>query len=318
MRCARSLTSTNQPRPARRIADRFLANSAGVDTEGLPVDTGLAAMWLHLGDRSASDHYLSTASDNPHRRFWFFECQVLQQVALRHLLDGEWDAADRTTAEVERIGRYDPNFSLSSAAQRRWWQRETGRTAQSYATLREFEVGFPDFPVLRALLASDAAEAGFTAEAMTRLDDLAADDFARAGRGWLTLMALIELTWAAVTVNAVQHAPTLRRLLQPYNGQLAVMATGTHVVGAVDRFVAALAALEGHFEESDALYSQALEQERGVRSRPLEARTLHWWGRSLLGRGEHRRAGEHLERAHVLARDLIMPRLVQQIDQLRR
>jgi len=47
MRCARSLTSTNQPHDALPITERFNANCDGVDTEGFPVEIALSPMWLH-------------------------------------------------------------------------------------------------------------------------------------------------------------------------------------------------------------------------------------------------------------------------------
>ena len=82
MRCARSLTSTNQPHDAVPIAERFVANCGGIDTEAFPVEVALSTMWLHLGDRHTSDRYLDRAARDPRRHYWFYDCQVLQRLAI--------------------------------------------------------------------------------------------------------------------------------------------------------------------------------------------------------------------------------------------
>ena len=43
-----------------------------------------------------------------------------------------------------------------------------------------------DYPIMKARLAKATAEAGHHDEAASLLDDLAPDDFAAVGRGWLT------------------------------------------------------------------------------------------------------------------------------------
>ncbi len=92
MRCARCLTSLSLPRDAARIVERFEAGCQGVDSEGLPVELGLATMWLHLGDRAVANRYFSIASAHPLRHYWVFDCQVRQRQVLWHLLDGRWPA----------------------------------------------------------------------------------------------------------------------------------------------------------------------------------------------------------------------------------
>jgi len=316
MRCARSLTSTNQPHDALPITERFNANCDGVDTEGFPVEIALSTMWLHLGDRDASDRYLAAAADDPRRSYWFFDCQVLQRQVMRDMLDGDWAAAAEGIAEEQRIGGHDENIALSALAQTSWLRSETGDLDTNYVEVRDYAAALPDFAILRALLVREAAESGRHDEARVRLDELAPDDFAGVGRGWLTLMGIGNLAWAAVTVGAAQHAATLQDLLTDYKGQIAVMATGTHVLCAVDRLRAGLAALDGHHADADQLFADALAQDRALRSRPLEARTLHWWGRALHQRGDSRLAAELLVRARTMADELTMRALVQQIDHL--
>ena len=316
MRCARTLTSTNQPRDAVPITERFIANCDGIDTEGFPVEIALSTMWLHLGDRDASDRYLAAAAADPRRGYWFFDCQVLQRQGMRDLLDGDWPAATAAIAEVERIGGHDENLALSCAAQAAWLRRETGDLETNVRAVRDYQLVLTDFPVLRAQAVCEIAECGRHDEARALLEELAPNDFRGGGRGWLTLLSLGNLAWAAITVGAAQHAAALRRLLVDYSGQIAVMATGVYAMCAVDRLQAGLAALDGDHDEADRLFAGALAQERVLRSRPLETRTRHWWGRALLARGETERAVELLTRARELAVELGMSAVLRQVDEL--
>jgi len=316
MRCARSLTSTNQAPDAVPVTERFVANCDGIDTEGFPVELGLSTMWMHLGDRDVSERYLAVAENDPRRGYWFFDCQVLQRQVMRDLLDGRWSAAAEKIAESERIGGHDGNIVLACASQTHWLRRETGELEANERAIREFQLAIPDFPVLRGLSVGEVAERGDYAEARAILDELATDDFLGVGRGWLTLLALGNVAWAAIAVDAAQHAARLRQLLAEYHGQIGVMATGTYAMCAVDRLHAGLAALHGDHDEADRLFADALAQERSLRSRPLETRTLHWWGRVLLRRGETERGLELLTRARDSAAELGMRAVTRQIDDL--
>lgn len=316
MRCARSLTSTNQAPDARPITERFVANCAGVDTEGFPVEIALSTMWLHLGDRDSSDRCLATAARDPRRNYWFYDCQVLQREIMRDLLEGRWSEAASALAEFDRIGSHDANLILSSAAQTEWLRRETGDAEANIELVRSLIDAMPDFAVLRAMEVANLAELDDDTTTLRLLDELAPNGFDAVGRGWLTLLALGQVAWAAVAVDARQHARTLRHALSEYTGQIAVMATGTHALCAVDRLLAGLAAMEGDDDAADRLFANALAQDRSLRSRPLEARTLHWWGRALVRRGDTERGQETLRHASDLAGELGMPGVVRQIERL--
>jgi hypothetical protein len=132
------------------------------------------------------------------------------------------------------------------------------------------------------------------------------------------LLAVGNVAWAAITVDAARYASALRRLLADYSGQIAVVATGMYAMCAVDRLHAGLAALQCDHDEADRLFAAALAQERALRSRPLETRTLQWWGRALLRRGETERGLELLAGARKLAGELGMHAVSRQIDELTR
>jgi hypothetical protein len=174
----------------------------------------------------------------------------------------------------------------------------------------------PDFPILRGLSVGEVAELGRHDEVRAILDELAVDDYRGVGRGWFTLYSLGNVAWAAIAVDAAQHAGRLRQLLAEYRGQIAVVATGTYAMCAVDRLHAGLFALDGEHDEADRLFAGALAQERSLGSRPLETRTLHWWGRALLRRGETERGLELLSQARDFANELGMRAVTRQIDDL--
>ena len=172
----------------------------------------------------------------------------------------------------------------------------------------------PGFPVVKALHLGFLAETGRDDDVRMRLDALAPDAFAAVGRGWLALVAIGDVAWAAITVGATGHAATLRPMFDDYAGQIAIVATGTYAMCAVDRLRAGLAALAGDHDEGDRLFAAALAQERALRSGPLEARTLQWWGRALLRRGETAHGRDLLRDARALAERFGMTAVVRQVD----
>ena len=314
MRCARSLTSSNQPHDALPISERFAEHSDGVDSEGFPIEVALSTMWLHLGDRDRSDEYLDMAASDRRRGYWFYDCQVLQRQAMRDLLDGRWDDAVDHIDGVARMGGHDQNLLLSCAQQHTWLHREIGELDRNLEDADAYLAAFPDFAAIRCVQVGEWAESGRADAVRTALDELSVDDFRAAGRGWLTLLSVGNLAWAAIAVDAREHAAPLRGILAPMAGQLGVITTGTNVMCAVDRLLAGLDALLGRHDEADAQFAAALTQEQAVRSRPLEARTHHWWGRALLRRGNEDAARPHIDAAHEIASSLGMTALVAQLE----
>ena len=112
MRCARSLTAINQPRDARRDRRALRRRLRRRRQRRAAVELGLSTMWLHLGDRAASDRYLDLAARDPLRRSALFDCQVRQRLVMRHLLDGRWADAAAEIDEVRARGAHDPNIRL--------------------------------------------------------------------------------------------------------------------------------------------------------------------------------------------------------------
>jgi class 3 adenylate cyclase len=292
---AASMVMMNQHRSAQAVFARYptFVGRPMVTSLGLPVERLRGHMQLALGDREgfaeslvAYEHELG-----PRLRFFYIaKATLLQSQAMAALLDGNWARARELVDEIDSVGGHDGNVALGCTSQRAWIGRETGRTEQQYQGSRQLVEMLPDFPVLRALLAGDAAEAGHHDIAAAMLDELAPDEFAAVGRGWLTTLALGNVAWAAIAVDARPHAPVLRRLLGEYEGTIAVIASGTNAMCSVDRLLGGLAALDDDHAEADRLFAAALAQEEGVRSPPLAARSRHWWARAMIRRGDTEQA----------------------------
>jgi hypothetical protein len=309
-----------EPHAAKLIFDRF----GGVAARGMPggqalrlFDRYIAQMHLSLGDRMTFDVMLDQYDrEVAGSRFWSLLGELGHARAMQAMLDGRWKEAAAHVAYVREVAPLDGNFALGCHAQDSWIGRETGDVTAQYQSTAALQQQLPDFPVLKALLVSDAAEAGHHDEARAMLDELAPNDFAAVGRGWTTLIAFAALAWAAITVDARQHAPVLRRLLTPYAGLLAAMVTGTHVVCAIDRLLGGLAALEGEHDEADRFFAAALALEESVQSPPLAARTRHWWARAMVRRGDASRAEPLIRDALETANALGMVHLVVQLNEL--
>jgi len=236
---------------------------------------------------------------------------------LRMLLDGAFGEVDQQVAAIRATTVGEPSAELGCLAQLGWRNVEIGKASKQADSIARLIPFLPDFPFLRPQLAWQLAEAGRVSEARDLLDELAPDDFAAAGRGWLSSASFAYLAYAAIGTNSVHHAAVLRHLLQPWAHQALVVAASTHVIASCDRMLAGLTHLLGDHDNADRLFATALTfEEDGLRSPPLAARTRHWWARALIERGEHDRAQPLLTASRATAVQLGMVGLVDQLDTL--
>ncbi len=310
------LMHMSSPERAREVWERFGPSS--VSSYGFFMDSIRSQVALTLGDRDGFGRGLEVALSHEQlrRTSWSYNASLFQVVAMRDMLDGNWADAEAAVAEVARLGGHDMNFALGCHTQRTWMGRETGEAESVYQLSLAMADAMADFPAARAVLVSDAAEAGHIDHVMALLDELAPDDFASVGRGWLTVLVLGDLAWAVVTVEVAAHAAVLRRLLGPYGGQMAHIASGTHVMCSIDRLLAGMASVDNDHAEADRLFAAALAQEEALRAPPLVARTKQWWGRALARRGDIDGARPLLTAARADAEALGMRGVVAQIDDL--
>jgi len=273
---------------------------------------------LQLGRRADFESYMSEFGSSNELRPRYFPVGLHQQLeCLRMLLDGAFDEVGQQVAAIRATAAGEPNFELGCITQLGWRDVEIGQASEQADSTAQLIPFLPDFPVLRAQLAWQLAEAGRVGEARDLLDELAPDDFAAAGRGHLSSTGFACLAYAAIATASVHHAAVLRHLLQPWADQALVVAGGTNVIASCDRMLAGLAHLLGEHDNADRLFATALIfEEDGLRSPPLAARTRHWWARALIERGEPERAQPLLTASRTTAAQLGMVGLVGQLDTL--
>ncbi|MCI3949896.1 MAG: transcriptional regulator [Acidimicrobiales bacterium] len=245
--------------------------------------------------------------------------QATQWRALRALMAGRFEEAERLAAEVLDLSGDAPNFALGYAAQLYATRRAQGRAEELLGGFTAYVDEHPDVPAWRALLAVAHLEAGRPQEAAAEFERLAASRFADVPRSWIRPVTLALAAECAVLLVDRERAADLEPLLAPRRGQLLVVASGTSCEGAVDRQLGALAAPLGNHEAAEVHFTAALALELSVGGHALAVRTRLAHARALL-RGPGRagaRAAALLDAARTAAAELGMAGAVAEADALR-
>jgi hypothetical protein len=292
-----------EPQASRQVA---LADELARDEQ--PASALLAARWgaaprLALGDRPGFERDVDLLCREAARIGWRqLNAYGRQCACLLALLDGRFDEGAVLGAEAVDVGRGHPNFLRVYQAQLFWIAAERDDLAALLEPARAIVAENRDLPVFHAMLGLILADLGEHDEAEAILDSLAVDDFAKVTRDVLWLATIAACAEMAATVRSARHAATLRDLLEPYGGQLVVVAGGAFVYGAADRFRAKLAVLDGNESSAEQLFESAIEVECAIGSAALEART-RVWRRRLLGDP----TGRDLDRVTALHAALPLP-----------
>lgn len=107
------------------------------------------------------------------------------------------------------------------------------------------------------------------------------------------LMGVATAAWAAAVAGDRRAARVIEASLRPYRGLIA--AGGMAEFGAIDRFSAMLAALDGRHDEADELFRSGLELEERFGGVVMAVHTRYWWARCFLERdalGDRERAAQ--------------------------
>jgi tetratricopeptide (TPR) repeat protein len=271
---------------------------------------------LESGDIAAADaeikRYARVAAERQQpASLW--QAEVMR--AMRALLDGSLDEAERLAAQAFSIAQRDPepatadgsgtrlgpNAALAYASQVFNVRTHQGRLHEMEDTVRALAHEYPTLPVWRCALAyllCDGPDRSF--EARTLFDQLASKHFEDlpVDGYWLVAMAL--LAEIAAYLGDANRARLLYDLLRPYAGRQVVVGRALVCRGAVSHYVGLLAATMGRTADADAAFAAALELHERLGARVYAARTRRDWGRTLITRRdkEHADAGrQHLEQA---------------------
>jgi class 3 adenylate cyclase/tetratricopeptide (TPR) repeat protein len=261
------------------------------------------AVCLDLGDRERADDLLSrliNLSDRLGMRF--IRYVLLSQLEVVAFIDGDLERAEREADATLEFGRQlGEDVSGVHGIQMFLIRREQDRLAELVPVVQMLLRLNPATAMWRPGLVLLLAESGLRDEARGFLDELATDGFAAIPHDNLLPTALCFLVEAAARLDAVKHAPELAELLEPWAGY---GISGGHMVaylGATDRYLGLLAALEGRLDEADTRLKSALAFNRGVGAKVWEAHTLADLARVALARGDVAIAGEHAAAARIVA-----------------
>jgi transcriptional regulator with XRE-family HTH domain len=201
--------------------------------------------------------------------------------AMRALLDGRFEDVERNAEAAITSFEENINFRTVYLTQIFWLHYETGRLRQIEAMIDDAVASVVHLPTVKAAAALAMCALGRFESARTLLDEVlegGLDAHARDFTWTFCLALLIEVGYELGEHDIVADAA---RELEPFSGQLIVVGPGTHVHGAVDRFLGIAAAMEPDIAVAEHRFADALSLEERAGSPPLQQRTRYWWSRLL-------------------------------------
>jgi tetratricopeptide (TPR) repeat protein len=240
--------------------------------------------------------------------------------AIRALLDGRFEEAERLITDALRFGRRAqrsdavPGFRVQMYILR----LELGRLAEAEADIKRSIAEYPLRSVFRSMLAHLYSELGRPVESRQAFDELAVNDFADLPRDndWLFEMSL--LAEVADSLADESRAAILYGLLSPFAGRN-VSAGGDASIGSASRGLGVLASMLRRWDEASRHFEEALERNAAMGARPWVAHTQHDHARMLLRRddvGDREHAAALLTEALVTSQELGMLALADKVTTL--
>jgi class 3 adenylate cyclase/DNA-binding SARP family transcriptional activator/tetratricopeptide (TPR) repeat protein len=279
-----------------------------------------AVIRLRAGDRAGFTHdrtRLQQLGERAHD--WHLAGIAAMWRGVENLLDGRFDEAREAADQMLELNPDDKNLQTSWAAIHLFVGLERGNIAHLLTPLNAAIAGAPQLTAIRSSLALLQAELGQLEAARATIEALVHDDPSHLGQEIGGAATLANLAQACARVADRSPARLLRNALQPYGGQLLVVAWGIYAPGAADRFLGMLAATDQDWDEAERRFAAAVDLEEAVSSTPLASRTRTWWARALLAAG---RPGDYEKARHLLtiaepeARRLRMDSLTTEIADL--
>ena len=239
---------------------------------------------LMVGDRDGAARAALELIEGS-RRFGWQEMEAfgIQFQAMLLLLDGAFDEGLAQATEAVEIGRQHPNFSRILEAQIFWVAYERGGLDELLPFIEAAVEQEPELPSFRSMLGVTLCELDRLDDARAQLEVLARDGFTTIPRDILWTSAIAGSIEMSVRTEAIDHAVVLGRLLAPYAGQVLVVAGSAFVYGAVDRFLAMSAALQGSTDLAIDRFEHAIRLEQQIGGDILAARSSQWRDQLLGG-----------------------------------
>jgi DNA-binding winged helix-turn-helix (wHTH) protein/tetratricopeptide (TPR) repeat protein len=312
------------PEQRYSIATRCLelAEQAGDHVTAAHAQLNRARAMLEIGDLEASDAELQAVARRVEEHRLPLEHTVVGNRAMRALLEGRFDEAERLSVEAHALARkveYDAG-DLAFGARVGLIRLSQGPTDEIASMADQIVQANPEIPGWRCVLALVYAHSGRDEEAVRQVDQLATHDFTdlQFDPEWLLSMTILAEVCARVGHRG--HAEKLYELLRPHEARNPVMGDAQLTHGSTSRYLGLLADTLDRTDDAIEHFEEAMETLQKMGAAPSLAHTQYECARSLLRRrrgSERSRALELLQRARESAHELGMRPLVSMVEDLR-
>lgn len=285
---------------AEHFADRFTAAMAtGIRDAGIEATVLRERVQLHLrsGDHARALAGIDRMQDIIDELSAETAGIVVLWQGMVHLARGELEDARRSCDELGEMIMGNDNIANSWSAQLLMIHRDAGESEAFLPILEEVARDVPGIVAFQAALGAtriDVGDVDGARAAVTPFAGHVADavpwDITRA-------VALADLATVAFGTSDRPLAEEVLDQIEPYAGQLVLVAWGVALRGAADRYLAMLDHTLGRFDRADERFAAALALEESMPFGALTAATRAAWAWSLAERPE-----PDLDRAQALAR----------------
>ena len=235
--------------------------------------------------------------------------------AMRALLEGRLEQADRLAAEALAIGSHAETVTAPQyyAIQLLGIRQEQGRMGELEVPARELVASNPHRPAWRAALAALLADGDRSEEAQREVDALAAQGFEDIPQDGDWLIAMTLLADCCAELKDETRATQLYELLLPYRDVNVVIGLAAVCMGSAARYLGRLAVAMGRNQEAAEHFERALVANAALKAPVFLAHTQIDFG-AALGRGP--RANKLIDDAARTAKRLALPRVSRRLAQL--
>jgi tetratricopeptide (TPR) repeat protein len=242
-----------------------------------------------------------------------FRSAVLIYRAMQALLGGQFEDGVTLAQQACGIGQHagGDNSMLYLGQQLFLLRREQGRLAELEDAITTFVQRFPQFPGWRVGLATLYGDLGRESEARREFECFAQAGFANVPRdmSWTIVVGL--LAELCARFGDARRAQALYEILVPYAGRAVVTGNAVACLGAINRYLALLAATMGRDADAASYFEDALAMNERMGAVTFLAHTQYEYANMLAARGrEPERAAALLARAHETAETLGMTPLL--------
>ena len=241
---------------------------------------------LELGDIAAADReieaYTKVAEElRMPQHLW----HVPLFGAMRALIDGDLEAAERLGAEAAAGGRRAGELLAEQfvGIQLAQLRRLQGRVGELLPVFQQMSARFPAIPAWRTALASGLAQANKVEEARVEFERLASHDFDDIPHDAQFHSAMALISEVCVAVGDAKRAEFLYRELLPAADKAVVVGRAAIVQGPYARTLGLLAAARGDRSAAEGHFAAAIALAERMGDRPMLAWTKIDYASVLLG-----------------------------------